>query len=69
MTILVVHGYVKLKKNQAMLITNYASNNGKPTIRVNKSGINPALLARDYKGFSNYDCSAVLVLEKENATR
>lgn len=53
-------------KTQAMILTNYASTKGKPQIKFNKSGINSTLLARDYKGFSNYDCSAILIVMKEN---
>lgn len=65
-TIMVLQWCVKLKKNVAMILKNYASNNGAPEIRKNETGINATLLARDYKGFSNYDCSAILIVRKEN---
>lgn len=46
-------------------ITNIASSNNKPNIDIVPNMIAPTLLARDYKGWSNYANAGVSIIEEE----
>lgn len=53
-------------KKIVVSITNIASTKAEPDIEIKNNMIAPTLLARDWKGWSNYSNAAVLEIKKDD---